>query len=539
MPNTDLPESEFLRHEPCPNCGSKDNLARYSDGHAYCFGCQHYEHADTDKEIPVTDTVEKSEPLADVTYRELKTRGLNEETCRLFDYGWNGKRQVATYRDTAGKILAQKFKTADKQFYLQGSGRSLPLWGMHLWSSNGKMVVVTEGEIDCMSVSQVQNNKWPVVSLPSGAAGAAASVRHSLDWLEGYESVIFMLDMDKPGQEAAIKCAELLSPGKAKIAHLPLKDANEMLTAGRRKEIISSIWNAKTYRPDGVVPGEDTWERIIEEKDIESVEYPWAGLNNKTYGMRLGEVVTLSSGTGQGKSSICREWQYWLLQKGHHVGIIALEENIRHTGRSLMGLHLGFPPHKWNDRKPTEEELKEAFESTVGSGRCTLYDHWGSLESDNLLSRIRYMARSMGCTHIFLDHLSIVVSGLGDGDERRMIDNTMTKLRSLVEELQISLVIVSHLRRPEGRSHEEGGQVSLSHLRGSGSIAQLSDIVIALERDQQDEQSKDITTLRVLKNRYTGDTGVCTWVKYHADTGRLEEIDEPRGDEDTDVADSF
>ena len=143
MPNTDLPESEFLRHEPCPNCGSKDNLARYSDGHAYCFGCQHYEHADTDKEIPVTDTVEKSEPLADVTYRELKTRGLSEETCRLFDYGWNGKRQVATYRDATGKTLAQKFKTADKQFYLQGSGRALPLWGMHLWSSGGKMVVVT------------------------------------------------------------------------------------------------------------------------------------------------------------------------------------------------------------------------------------------------------------------------------------------------------------------------------------------------------------------------------------------------------------
>ena len=165
--------------------------------------------------------------------------------------------------------------------------------------------------------------------------------------------------------------------------------------------------------------------------------YPWAGLGNKTYGMRLGEVVTLSSGTGQGKSSICREWQYWLLQKGHHVGIIALEENIRHTGRSLMGLHLGFPPHKWNDRKPTEEELKEAFESTVGSGRCTLYDHWGSLESDYLLSRIRYMVRSMGCTHLFG---SPVHRRIRTWRRRRAADDRQhdDKTPFLVEELQIS-----------------------------------------------------------------------------------------------------
>ena len=37
-------DSTFVRHEPCPSCGSKDNLARYSDGHGYCFGCHYREH---------------------------------------------------------------------------------------------------------------------------------------------------------------------------------------------------------------------------------------------------------------------------------------------------------------------------------------------------------------------------------------------------------------------------------------------------------------------------------------------------------------
>jgi twinkle protein len=133
------------------------------------------------------------------------------------------------------------------------------------------------------------------------------------------------------------------------------------------------------------------------------------------------------------------------------------------------------------------------------------------------------MAKALDVDYIVLDHLSIVVSGLGDGDERRMIDNTMTKLRSLVEECNIGMIVVSHLKRPEGKGHEDGAATSLAHLRGSAAIAQLSDIVLGLERNQQDPTNKNVTALRVLKNRFTGDTGLCCHLQYDKDTGRMEE----------------
>ena len=116
------------------------------------------------------------------------------------------------------------------------------------------------------------------------------------------------------------------------------------------------------------------------------------------------------------------------------------------------------------------------------------------------------------------------------GDERRGIDLLMTKLRSLVEETQIGLLLVSHLRRTTGdRGHEDGREVSLSHLRGSQSIAHLSDSVIALERNQQeqDERLANTTTIRILKNRYTGDTGIATYLNYNKETGRMSEISNP------------
>jgi len=104
----------------------------------------------------------------------------------------------------------------------------------------------------------------------------------------------------------------------------------------------------------------------------------------------------------------------------------------------------------------------------------------------------------------------------------------MNRLRSLVEETGVGMILVSHLRRAQGdKGHEKGVEVSLSHLKGSQGIAQLSDCVIALERNQQalDPEQANTTRVRVLKSRYTGDTGLACSLKYDINTGRLHEAD--------------
>jgi len=179
----------------------------------------------------------------------------------------------------------------------------------------------------------------------------------------------------------------------------------------------------------------------------------------------------------------------------------------------------------------TLEQLKEWQAKTIGTERFFAFDHFGSITNDEILERVRFMAKALDCKWVFLDHLSILVSGQEDiGDERKSIDILMTKLRSLVEETGIALLLVSHLRRPTGdRGHEEGREVSLSHLRGSASIAHLSDSVIALERNQQaeDDTEAHTTTVRILKNRYTGETGIACRLFYNRNTGRMTQVDNP------------
>jgi len=131
----------------------------------------------------------------------------------------------------------------------------------------------------------------------------------------------------------------------------------------------------------------------------------------------------------------------------------------------------------------------------------------------------------MGCKHIILDHISILVSGLtGEvSDERRLIDNIMHRLRTTVQELGITLFLVSHLKRPSGIGHEAGAKVELSQLRGSHSIAQLADSCIGLQVNAEDP-SDDTREIVVLKNRFTGQVGFAGRLKYHREKSRLLEM---------------
>lgn len=526
-------ESEFLKHEPCPNCGSKDNLGRYTDGHGYCFGCGHHEQSEESggevvklTEVSASNRQKSQGLLSKGQAQALPKRRLREDTCKKYGYTvseFNGRPvQVANYYSPDRKLVAQKVRGADKKFWFFGDTDKCGLFGQHLWGDQkDKPLVITEGEIDCLSVSQVRNNAWPVVSIYHGAQGASRAIRKHIDWISGFGKVIFMFDMDEAGQSAAVECAKLLRPGQAFIASLPLKDPNEMLQAGRAKELVSAIFEAQPYRPDGIISGSDLWDDLIHEEPTYTVKYPWETMNKMTRGLRAGELTVFTAGSGIGKSAIVREIAYDLINKGETVGMLMLEESVKKTAWEFISLHMNRRISISGD-KPTEEELKPAFDATVGSGRLFMYDHFGSVQIDNLLDRVRYMAVACECKWIILDHLSIVVSGLGDGDERRLIDNAMTHLRSLVEETGVGLVLVSHLRRPEGKGHEEGASTSLSQLRGSHAIAQLADMVIGLERNQQSEES-DITQLRVLKNRFSGETGVCCQLFYNPDTGRITE----------------
>lgn len=537
-------DSKFIRHQPCAKCGSSDANSIYDDGHQWCFSCATYVPPDgrgdaeghPDEAEAGGDGIDTgrqgSRPVlaglgskVQGRVQGIPNRRLDEKTCALWGYEvgeYNGKPcHIANYRDLSGKWVGQKIRLPNKEFTFIGSSKDVGFYGEWLWSK-GKRLVICEGEVDALSMSQAMGNRWPVVSLPNGAQGAAKVIKKRYDYLQNFEEVILMFDMDEPGQKAAQECAELLPVGRVKIARLPLKDANEMLVAGRVEELMQAFWNAQPYRPDGLLTTREMRDAILE-ADEKGLSYPFSGLNDKLNGILPASLITVTSGSGLGKTTFMREIAYHLhTVHKKQVGMIMLEETTKRTVRSLVGLHLNKLIES-DLSNTSREEMTAAFDALFAERDIALYDHFGSTEVDNILSRIRYMARAMDCTHVILDHLSILISGIQVDDERKMIDVAMTKLRTLVQETGITLFLVSHLRRPNGdKGHEDGATVALGQLRGSHAIAQLSDAVIGLQKPEEDPTG-DATELVVLKNRETGERGSAGILHYNRDTGRLSE----------------
>lgn len=448
----------------------------------------------------------------------IRTRKLTEDTCKKFNVRVDAGPVIRFPYYSGGKVIAYKERDQSKNFAWKGKNEDHQLFGQQNFGS-GKTVVITEGEMDALSVWQARPN-WPVVSVPNGAQGAKKALQHQLKYLLGFEEIILMFDNDQAGVQAAEECVGLFPHDRVFIAALGgYKDASEALVAGDGEAIRQAVYKKRPYVPQSIIDGRDLFDLVSSPLTGRDADYPFDGLNSVTGGLRLRELVVITAGSGTGKSLVCGEIAVSLIKQGHSVGYIALEESVKRTGLRLMTVSANKPLHLNNEIGT--EALKAAFGDTLGSGRVYLRDGFGSVDPDSLLNDIRYLVKTKEVKWIILDHLSILLSGNESSDERKMIDVVMTKLRSFVEETGIGMILISHLRRVQGdQGHEDGAKVSLGQLRGSHSIAQLSDLVIALQRNIAAGDCR--SELVVLKNRFNGQTGPAGQLAYHPETGRLQ-----------------
>ncbi|WP_421868803.1 DnaB-like helicase C-terminal domain-containing protein [Pararhizobium sp.] len=541
-------------HQPCDDCGSSDALSIYPE-HTYCYSCETRTKTDGDPSDHPPRAGSQSEGAASLyrcTYSALAKRNITEETARFWSYGRTDVRgqsgiHCANYLDENRQTVAQKLRFPDKTFPWTNRAAFKGLYGQWLWRDGGKQVVITEGEIDALSVSQVQQNKWPVVSLVDGGGkNAVKPIKEAYEWLQKFEKIILFFDNDEKGRQTVEIVKRMLPLGKVYIAFAPegFKDANDMLMAGKGKQIIDAIWGAKQYRPEGLVSGSAVIDRL--RKQDHTVAYPYPDfmetLNYRTGGgIRMGTLDTWTSGTGMGKTTIIKALQnHFFHTTDFNQALIHLEEPLEDTGNDLIAYQVGkrfqIDDPAFRDTLEYNTAAEQLFlaKDEFGNDRLQLYDAFGSMEDDSLYEIIRYAAKAMNCKIVWLDHLSILVSDMGDGagaDERKRIDSIMHNLASLTVELGIYIGLISHLRKPpgNGKSFEQGAVPSLDDLRGSGGIKQLSHGVYAISRDQQatDPEVRNTSTVTVLKCRKTGRTGTADFLTFSDATGRIEKGKDP------------
>lgn len=520
----------------CKACGSSDGVEVYPDGHTYCFVCENYtppttnsSHNDKiDKKKNLTKS--KIEPIPE-SFLPLKDRGIDKKTAEVYKVTYvedPSSFMVHVYPYTSkGNHVANKGRLREKKdFRWAGATNNIDLFGQSAFpAGSARSLTIVEGECDAMAAYQM-NGGFPVVSI-RGADSAVKDIKNNYEYVNSFDDIVICFDADEakvkpdgtvfyPGQEAALKVAEILPIGKVRILTLKEhKDPNDYLQSGKKKSFISEWWDASHYTPAKLKTGKDLWDEIINPPEFETISYPFEGLNEMTYGIRLSEFVVVNAQPKIGKSTILGEITYHILKENPEsgVGLMRLEESNRDTALNLMSIHANkrlHLPDVWEGC--TDEEIKSYFDATVNTSRVVVWDHFGSNNIEAVLDKIRHM-KALGCNYIILDHLSIIVSDQ-DGDERKQLDELATKLKTLCMELNICILAVVHQNR-EGK------------IRGTAGIEQLANIVIRLERDKEHVNELMRNTLKVVvsENRFTGETGTACNLLYDQETGRLAETE--------------
>jgi twinkle protein len=536
-------------HQPHKDasCNSSDGLQIYEDGTGYCFACSKFVPAEGTaqlkvpkvpgsfkNEAPVSPKLISKAKLLEIEgfeCRGFRDRGITKPITEFYGVkaSFNSDGDIDAhyypyYKD--GKTLAYKVRTIPKEFTWIGDAGGL--FGMHKFPKGGKRIIITEGEIDAMSIAQAYFDKYeriyPVISVPS--ATGIGQLLENREYLRSFKEVILCFDADDAGEVALQKAIKIVGTDRAKIARLPMKDANEVLMASGGATLLTSIYDAQPWQPAGIISKTDIWKAIESYNDVVAVPYPacLTGVQGKLKGMRGGEITLFISGTGAGKSTLIREIELSLvLTHKRKIGMIHLEESPAESAKKLLGMNLYKNP---SEVEIPIEELRKSFDEVFGEDLIVLLDHQGSIKDDSIIDKLEYMCLS-GCTHIFIDHITILVSEGADGlTGNEAIDKVMNDLLRLVKRYpDVWIGLISHLRKAPtgGKSFEEGRLPSIDDIRGSGSIKQISFDIVSFARNAQaaDEVERNTIKMCVLKARFTGLTGPVGGCVYDRDSGRL------------------
>lgn len=464
-------------------------------------------------------------PFDELSFVRLKSRHISAKTCKRMKYGvFNGSVHVACYYHE-GKLMYQKTRTADKKFsVLKAPEPSVKLqnllFGRDTWGDGGgDKLIITEGEIDCLTaVESLGSSGFHCVSISAGAQAAEGCLKSNFDFINGYSSVYLCFDNDEPGQRATEKAIDIIGANKILLFNLgEYKDLNELWVAQGNSGVQFGYHNSKSYRPQGILFGEELWDEV-DRDETRGTTFPWDSFNKFTYGLRPHEMLILTAGSGVGKTTVFKSIEAHCISQGLKLGIIHIEEQIRDTVMALMGLLRGSP----FESTPTREE----FDEFISSSDVVFYDKRKGFDEEAIVRTMEYMVSGLGCDIIFLDHITAIADQYDAGEINQKTRKLISNLGKSVSRLPYTLFMISHLRKSNGKPHEEGGRVHLDDLLGASAIKQWADYVIALERDNQteDEFNRNRPMARFLKNRHRGEfTGKVVPLEYDVHSGAITE----------------
>ena len=522
-----------------------------------------------------TENKEKVEDVLKYPFVDATDRGIRKEICEKLGIRTalsqtDGKTVEAYYfpsYNQKGKIVG--FMKQDITVPKEEKGHwkavgavniSNKLFGQNVAESNNRKrnnLVLREGQWDTASAYQalidnVSGTKYEglepfIVSIPLGTANAVEAVLHNKDFVKSFDGATFFFDDDYctpaekqkgvvKGHEARELVAAALLDERLPLFNISpdygLKDASDYMQQGKSTELAKLIqFGKRPFSLEKIIRADQiTLEELLAPQPQGVIVDCFPLLMKKMNGFRMKELTMLLAPSNVGKSTVCSILAHKFIEAGHKLGMIFLEEGNKETFQRLIAadLKVNYLSFKRNPLSvATSEMIEQSRNKIVNNNLLILLDHFGSLPITDLMSKIKHMVLVEGCKYILLDHISAVISGLDDDNERKTLDVVMTNLASFCAAHDVHIIVVSHINRqdshqflpPKGKEAEPFWvNVRKESARGSAALEQFSWNILALEPEILPDFSRGRVRLKVLKTRFGDSLGIADVFTLNPDT---------------------
>jgi twinkle protein len=432
-----------------------------------------------------------------------ENRCISPETIRKYQIGEDGNHIIFPFVNRAGNLaLAKRREAKDGAKPVPTAAGCEPiLFGWQAFPQNSRIIVLTEGEIDALSLADYG---YPALSVPFGGGGGGKQnwIENEFENLEQFEKIYLAMDDDVPGEQAATEIAERLGRHRCYRVILPFKDANECLVQGILRDQINLAFDAaRTLDPAEIGRVVDyidaVWKRFSpEEGDHVGYRMPYKKLGENLL-FRPAEVTIWTGATGSGKSQILSDNTPAWIEQGSRICLASLE------------------------MKP-EETLKRLVKQTIGTGSPTRDSyisamHWldkgllfyrdvGKASLKNLFEVFDYARAKYGCDQFIID--SLMRLGIA-GDDYTGQEKVMFEIVSWAIDKNVHIHLVAHSKKGE----KGFGVQDSNDIKGAMEIGANAFNIVAIWRNKkledkinsgdatEEEQDKPAVVLNVAKQR--------------------------------------
>lgn len=428
----------------------------------------------------------------------LATRGISAETAKLYEVAaakvWNGERELDAlafpYKRDGELLQVKRISTErpDGKKVIMAEGDCEPcLYGWQAIPKNMRIVILCEGEIDCMSYYQYG---LPALSVPFGGGKGAKQQWIEFEYhnLDRFDEIWISMDSDEVGQAAAKEIATRLGEHRCRLVKLPHKDINECLMAGiSSDDVVGYLERASFFDPEELYSAREFYQDTVNAfygKEQSLFYSPWECLNHN-FAFRQAELSLVNGVNGHGKTEVVGHMALEAMRQGVKTCIASLEIKpgilLKRLTRQSTCLKL-----------PPQLEIESAFK--FYDDRLWLFGLTGTAKSDRLIEIFTYAWKRYGIELFIID--SLMKCGIGDDDyngQKAFVD----ALCDFKNKTNTHVLLVTHSRKGDSEEKPTGKM----DVKGSGSITDLTDNLFiiwrnkvrekAIQKDQQGEELDD------------------------------------------------